>query len=287
MENNKTIKGEIYKIDPRNIVVVDGFNSRSNFGDIDELAEQIKEQGVLNPISTIPFKDDNGNEKYKLVDGERRYRAVMKLINSGFEIARIPSLLLSKSTSEEELLLQQALRNEGKPFNAYEWGVLAKKLIDRCGLSKSEVAKKLGKNQGAISRYLGYLELDPKLSTLLKDDVISGSNLDRILYGTDGNQDKAYKEVTKLIEKAKEKGRKKISLKDCTIDSGTVVYKDSTIIKRGLNTFMKYIENYSVNGKCEIKIDIMYVLNELNNGKTIVQIFDSLKNKNTEYSKAL
>ena len=54
MENNKTIKGEIFKIDPRNIVVVKDFNSRTNFGDIDELAAQIKEQGVLNPISSSP-----------------------------------------------------------------------------------------------------------------------------------------------------------------------------------------------------------------------------------------
>ncbi len=284
MENNKTIKGEIFKIDPRNIVVVKDFNSRTNFGDIDELAAQIKEQGVLNPISTIPFVDEDGFEKYKLVDGERRYRAVMKLINEGVEIARIPSLLLSKSTSEEELLLQQALRNEGKPFNAYEWGVLAKKLMDRCGLTQSEVAKKLGKNQSVISRYLGYLELDPKLSSLLKDDVISGSNLDRIMYGAEGDQNRAYKEVTKLLEKAKEKGRKKISLKDCTLDSNTIIYKDSTIIKKGFNTFMKYVQDYSRDGKNEIKIDMTYIINELNNGKTITQIFDTLKCN--EYLKA-
>ena len=96
MANNKTTKTDIYKIDPRNIVVTKDFNSRCNFGDLDELARQIKEQGVLNPISVQPFKDENGEEKYRLIDGERRYRAVMKLIDEGEEIARVPALFLSK-----------------------------------------------------------------------------------------------------------------------------------------------------------------------------------------------
>ena len=64
MANNKTTKTDIYKIDPRNIVVTKNFNSRCNFGDLDELARQIKEQGVLNPISVQPFKDENGEEPF-------------------------------------------------------------------------------------------------------------------------------------------------------------------------------------------------------------------------------
>ena len=80
METNKTTKTDIYKIDPRNIVVKDGFNSREDFGDIDTLAKQIEENGILNPISVVPFKDESGNEKYRLIDGERRYRAVMSLL---------------------------------------------------------------------------------------------------------------------------------------------------------------------------------------------------------------
>ena len=59
METNKTTKTDIYKIDPRNIVVEDGFNSREDFGDIDTLAKQIEENGVLNPISVVPFKDES------------------------------------------------------------------------------------------------------------------------------------------------------------------------------------------------------------------------------------
>lgn len=274
----KTTKSDIYKVDPRNIVVMEGFNSRSNFGNLDELAEQIKEQGVLNPISVIPFKDENNVEKYKLIDGERRYRAVMKLIDSGVEIARIPTLFLSKSASEEELLIQQALRNEGKPFNPYEWAVLAKKLMDKSGLTKTEVAKKLGKNPGTICRYLGYLELDPKLLALLRDDIVSGPNLDRVLKANNGNQEKAYNDLVGLKAKAEEKGTKKVSLRDCSLDSVTTIYKDTTTIRNGLETLVKYLDKYNKNKESKIKINIVhYILQELNDNKAIMQVFDDLK----------
>ena len=81
METNKTKNTDLFLIDPRNIVVVDGFNVRRDF-DLDELKEQIKAKGVLNPLTVIAFKDDEGNEKYKLVDGERRYRATMLAISA-------------------------------------------------------------------------------------------------------------------------------------------------------------------------------------------------------------
>jgi ParB family chromosome partitioning protein len=68
MGTNKTKNTDLFLIDPRNIVVVDGFNVRRDF-DLDELKEQIKAKGVLNPLTVIAFKDDEGNEKYKLVDG--------------------------------------------------------------------------------------------------------------------------------------------------------------------------------------------------------------------------
>lgn len=56
---NATKRTDIYQVDPRNVVVVANFNVRRDF-DIEELKEQIKAKGVLNPITVIPFKDENG-----------------------------------------------------------------------------------------------------------------------------------------------------------------------------------------------------------------------------------
>ena len=63
METNTTKRTDLFKVDPRNIVVMEGFNVRIDF-DLDELKEQIKAAGVLNPITVIPFRDEDDNEKY-------------------------------------------------------------------------------------------------------------------------------------------------------------------------------------------------------------------------------
>lgn len=287
MANNKTTKADIFKIDPRNIVVTDGFNSRCNFGDLDELARQIKEQGVLNPITVQVFKDENGEEKYRLIDGERRVRAVMKLIDEGHDIARVPALFVSKSSSEEELLIQQALRNEGKNFNEYEWGLLAKKLMDRCGLTKSEIARKLGKNPGMVSYWLQLLEMKPELQALIRDGVITAVDVRKMLQANNHNEEVVYKEILKAQKKMEKEGTdpNKISLKNLDINSRTIVFKDSKNIKFGLRTLFKYIEQYhNPDGKFELEIDLRKVLEQLNQDMTITEILDDIK-KNA-YSKA-
>ena len=285
MENNKTTKSDIYKIDPRNIVVTDGFNSRCNFGDLDELARQIKEQGVLNPITVQVFKDENGEEKYRLIDGERRYRAVMKLRDEGHEISRVPALFVSKSCSEEELLIQQAMRNEGKNFNEYEWGVLARKLMDRCGLTKSEVAKKLGKNPGMVSYWLQLLEMKPELQALVRDGVVTAVDVRKILQANNKNEEIAYREIVKAQKKAENRGDKKITLKDLDINSRTIAFKDSKEIKFGLRRLFSYIDKYNnPDGEFEAVIDLRDVLDKLNNDMTITEILDDIKK--SAYAKA-
>ena len=286
METNKTTKADIYKIDPRNIVITDGFNSRCNFGDLDELARQIKEQGVLNPITVQVFKDENGEEKYRLIDGERRYRAVMKLIDEGHEIARVPALFISKSCTEEELLIQQAMRNEGKNFNEYEWGVLARKLIDRCGLTKSEVAKKLGKNPGMVTYWLQLLEMKPELQAMVRDGVVTAVDVRKILQANNKNEEIAYQEIKKATDKVKEeRGEKKITLKDLDLDSRTIAFKDSKEIKFGLRRLFSYIDKYNdPDGKFEVNIDLRDVLDKLNKDMTITEILDDIKK--TAYAQA-
>lgn len=285
MENNKTTKSDIYKIDPRNIVVTEGFNSRCNFGDLDELARQIKEQGVLNPITVQVFKDENGEEKYRLIDGERRYRAVMKLNEEGHEISRVPALFVSKSCSEEELLIQQAMRNEGKNFNEYEWGILARKLMERCGLTKSEVAKKLGKNPGMVSYWLQLLEMKPEIQALVRDGVVTAVDVRKILQANNKNEDIAYREIVKAQKKAETRGDKKITLKDLDINSRTISFKDSKEIKFGLRRLFSYIDKYNnPDGKFEAVIDLRELLDKLNKDMTITEILDDIKK--SAYAKA-
>ena len=252
METNKTTKTDIYKIDPRNIVVEDGFNSREDFGDIDTLAKQIEENGILNPISVVPFKDESGNEKYRLIDGERRYRAVMSLLDRGVTIDRIPALFQPKSADQKALLVQQIIRNEGKGFNEMELAIAYKKLLDE-GMTKEEIAEKIaGGKHSKVNYCLGHLNRDERIQKLIADGKVSGV-LVRQIYSAHGKDDKdgAVKELLELAERVEGKietdgnSKKARATKKDLLSNDVQLRQDSTAIRKGITVLLMYNEHYN------------------------------------------
>lgn len=274
----KTVKNNMYKIDPRLIDVVDGFNSRVDFA-LDELKESIKLNGIKNPISVIPTKDDNGNERYRLVDGERRYRAVMSLLEDGEDIKRIPAIFLSKSLTPEELLMEQLLRNEGKRFTEYEYAIAFRKFID-LGYQPSEIVKKLGLAPWKTI-FLTHLERDERVQKLMREGRIEGTEVRRI-YQAHGKEDEkgAVDEIVSAAKRLKESGNtdKKITLASLDkLSSKTVAVKDSAAIKKGLSKLFEYYRKATNDGEIEIELNLTDVFNRLSNGKeTIADILGSL-----------
>ena len=252
METNKTTKTDIYKIDPRNIVVEDGFNSREDFGDIDTLAKQIEENGVLNPISVVPFKDEDGNEKYRLIDGERRYRAVMSLLDRGVSVDRIPALFQPKSADQKALLVQQIIRNEGKGFNEMELAIAYKKLLNE-GMTKEEIAEKIaGGKHSKVNYCLGHLNRDERIQKLIADGKVSGV-LVRQIYSAHGKDDKngAVKELLELAERVEGKietdgnSKKARATKKDLLSNDVQLRQDSTAIRKGITLLLMYNEHYN------------------------------------------
>ncbi len=168
MELNATKRTDLFLIDPRNIVVMDGFNVRRDF-DLDELKEQIKANGVLNPVTVIPFKED-GVEKYKLVDGERRYRATMLAISEGANIPFIKALKAPKGATTEQLYIEQMMRNEGKRFSELECAIMFRRFKEEFGYSQVEIAEKFKKSPAFISKCLSLLDLPQ----YLQDKIATG-----------------------------------------------------------------------------------------------------------------
>lgn len=169
METNSTKRKDIFLVDPRNIVVVDGFNVRRDF-DLDELKEQIKGKGVLNPITVIAYKDENGVERYKLVDGERRYRATMLAISEGADIPYVPALKAPKDASVKDLYIEQMMRNEGKRFTELECAIMFRRFKEEFGYSQVQIAETFKKSPAFISKCLALLDLPQ----YLQDKIASG-----------------------------------------------------------------------------------------------------------------
>lgn len=293
MEANKTTKTDLFKIDPRNIEVVENFNSRIDFGDIQELAEQIAKDGVLNPIHV---KRISGTDKFTLVDGERRYRAVMYNLEHGLPVTMIPAIVVPQSTSEEDLLRMQLQCNEGKNFSDYEYAVHLQKLRDH-GLSNQQIADLLGKKQSRISWYFRFLNLDKRVKDLMKERRITGVDVYHVLQAYK-DEDKATEVILTMKEMADEQGEHKISLKKSmdNIDefvkqkqqtqkkksvtlsdndfNKTIVNMDTVAIKNGLNKLYSYLEKYSA--ESTQGLTILMIMEKLKEGKLINTAIEEL-----------
>ena len=217
-EINATKRTDIYQIDPRNIVVVEGFNARKNF-DLDELKEQIRKVGVLNPITVIPFKDkETGAEKYRLVDGERRYRAVMALLAEGEDIKRIKAMYLPKGTKEEDLLIQQLLKNTGKQFSEIEMAKLFNRFKEQWGYTQTEIADKFCKKASFISRCMALLDLPAEIIEMMERGEISADTARQIVSQNKDDEDAQVEAADKAVKTAKAKGKKTATTKDIPVN---------------------------------------------------------------------
>lgn len=272
-------------IDPKNIVVSENFNSRCDFGDIEELANQIAKDGVLNPIHVR--YDEYDPKKYILVDGERRYRAIMHNISNGINIDIVPALLVD-NIDMKELYRIQIQANEGKNFNEYEYAIAYQHLISE-GMSHQEICEHLNKKPWHINVCLAHLKRDEKVQELLKTDRITGVDV-RHIYQAHKNPQEAVNVIMRLKDIADKQGEHKISLKnlkpskeiklnDSAFDKTTIAM-DTVAIKNGLYKLMEYMNKVSDHNKA--KFSVGYIYNQLKEGKMITDILELNTNKKAE-----
>lgn len=129
---------------------------------ITELAESIKEHGVIQPILVRRL-----NDKYEIIAGERRYKA--SLLAGKRTIPAIISELNDKD-SAEVALIENVQRQDLTPI---EEAVSYRKILDMGYLTQEQLAEKLGKNQSTISNKLRLLNLDDDVQEALLDEKIS------------------------------------------------------------------------------------------------------------------
>src|SRR5690606_28568233 len=103
MGNTKTSKTDIMLVDPQNILIV-GDNIRQDLGDIEALAESIREIGLQIPLKA---KKVRGEDKFNLVDGHRRFTAIQHLISLGVDVGKVPVVPFS-GNDEDRLITMLA-----------------------------------------------------------------------------------------------------------------------------------------------------------------------------------
>ncbi|SFS04660.1 ParB/RepB/Spo0J family partition protein [Anaeromicropila populeti] len=145
-----------------------------NEDSLHELAESIKEFGVIQPL-IVQKKEDY----YEIIAGERRWRAA--------RIAGIKTVpVIIKDYSPQEVIEIALIENiQREDLNPIEEAMAYKKLIDDFSLRQDEVADKVSKSRVSITNSLRLLKLDKNVQQMLIDDMISSGHARALLALTD------------------------------------------------------------------------------------------------------
>ncbi|MGL4452397.1 MAG: ParB/RepB/Spo0J family partition protein [Sarcina sp.] len=210
----KTTRTDLLNIDPRSIRIVNGFNPREDYGDIEGLALSITENGVKNPLSGYK-KIEDGVEVYYLTDGHRRLKATMIAIANGAEIMRVPFRLESKTYTTVDRICDTVIKNDGKALTQYELAKVFNKLVEEYGWSTSEVGKKFGKQQSYVCNTINLLTLPEAIREYISKGSISITAAMSIVRNVEDETD-AINAVEEAIQKANKRGKTKATDKDVT-----------------------------------------------------------------------
>lgn len=162
-----TKKATLYYADPKQLVRRPGWNPRFDFGDMEELMASIKAQGVIQAL----WVRRNEAGKLEVVDGDRRFTAVERLIEAGCAIPEVPVRLLDKAVPDGEALILAMTTNLGKPLLPLEEAGAYKRLCEELKLTPAELAKKLGRSEAHVKDRISLVEAAPAV----KEGVASGA----------------------------------------------------------------------------------------------------------------
>lgn len=137
---------------------------RKTFGEdaLNELAESIKQYGVLQPL-LVQERDDY----YEIIAGERRWRAAKKA-----GIKEIPVII--KKLTEQEIMEISLIENiQREDLNPIEEALAYKRLLNEFNLKQDEIAERVSKNRATIANSMRLLKLSEKVQQMIIDDKLT------------------------------------------------------------------------------------------------------------------
>ena len=151
------------------------YQPRKEFSEeeLSELAESIKEHGIIEPI--IVTRSSDGSDNFVIVGGERRTRAA-RLAG----LSKIPAVV--KEYNEQQMLEIALIENiQRSDLNALEEAMAYQQLMLMANLSQEEVAKRVGKNRSTVANSVRLLKLPPDMQRSLAEGKISAGHARAIL----------------------------------------------------------------------------------------------------------
>lgn len=236
----------INKVEPNKGQPRKHFNEDS----IIELADSIKQKGVISPI-LVNKKDDY----YQIISGERRWRASKHL-----GLKEIPAVI--KDLTDLETLEIAIIENvQREDLNPIEEAIAYKQLLEEHNLKQDEVAERVSKSRTAVTNAMRLLKLDERVQQMIVDDMISTGHARALLAIDDKEQQYqlanrifdeklSVRDIEKIVKNIKNppKARTKTPVKN------EFVYKDlENKMQEAIGTKVKVMAKNGGKGKIEIE----------------------------------
>ena len=146
-------------------IEVNPFQPRIDFDEeaLEELAESIKVQGLIQPITVRRLNDT----EFQLISGERRLQASKKI-----NLEKIPAYI--KTADDQQMLEMGLIENiQRDDLNAIEVALSYQRLMDEIGLKQEELGDRVGKKRATVNNYLRILRLPPVIQAGVREKQIS------------------------------------------------------------------------------------------------------------------
>jgi ParB family chromosome partitioning protein len=178
IQNENVKSGEMVESISVNKIIAGIYQPRKTFNhdEIDELANSIKENGLIQPIILRKADDEN---HYEIIAGERRFRAA-KI--AGF--TKIPSIV-KKLNNHEALELAIIENVQRSDLSLIEEAAGYKQLIEEFSYTQDQISKRIGKSRSHVTNLLRLLTLPQIVRELLDKKLISMGHARAIINSND------------------------------------------------------------------------------------------------------
>lgn len=162
LDDNAKAAGKLLEL-PIDNVQSDPDQPRKRFRYLEDLAKSIAEKGIIQPIIVA---EKNASGVYTIIAGERRFRAAKM---AGLNV--IPCIV--RAEDDISTVVLQLLENEQRDnVSPLEESNALARLIDEMGVTKSQLAKELGRDPAWVSIRLGLQKASQQVKSLVEDGVV-------------------------------------------------------------------------------------------------------------------
>ena len=244
---------------------------------LQELADSIREIGIIQPITLRKIDDD----AYQIIAGERRYRASL--------LAGLQTIPAYVRTADDENVMEMALIEniQREDLNSIEIALAYQHLLEQYELTQERLSERVWKKRATIANYLRLLKLPAPVQVALQNRTIDMGHARALLTLDDPKlqirlfedilaQGYSVRKVEELV-KALSRGEQVKSGDHKIVPKRTKLPEEYTMLKEHLSAFFRTKVQLSCSPKGKGHISIPFQNEE--ELERIMAIFDQMKNK--------